>query len=167
MKKKILIVDDEEGVRESLKLILEEKYDLTLASDGNECLKSLKANPQIELVLMDIKMPRMNGLEVLRQIKSLNPQMNVVIVTGYRSVETAQEAIKMGAGDYIIKPSIDSSGAKNVFRIQIDEQKICMNGQLISIENIEKIIPVDFLVQEFVNQHDLLKNIYPHSLNTL
>jgi DNA-binding NtrC family response regulator len=103
-KKKILVCDDEEGVRESMKLILEDKYDLALATDGNECLNSLKSDPDIALVLMDIKMPRMNGLEVLKKIKVQNPQMNVIIVTGYRSVETAQEAIKVGAGDYVIKP---------------------------------------------------------------
>ncbi len=74
--------------------------------------------------------------------------------------------VKKHPGEYIVKPSIDSSRTKNVFKIHIDEQKICMNGQLISIENIEKIIPVDFLVQEFVDQHSLLKNIYSHSLNT-
>ena len=74
--------------------------------------------------------------------------------------------LKKYLGDYIVKPSIDSSGAKNVFKIQIDEQKIYTNGQLITIESIEEILPRDFLVQEFVDQHTVLKNIYPHSLNT-
>jgi len=104
MKSKILICDDELGVRESLKLILEEKYDLTEACDGAECLKVLKDNPQIAAVLIDIKMPRINGLEVLKQIKSANPKVKVIVVTGYRSVETAQEAINRGASDYVIKP---------------------------------------------------------------
>lgn len=101
---KILICDDELGVRESLKLILEEKYDISTVEDGNECLKQVLTDSQIEAVLIDIKMPRINGLEVLKQIKSANPKVKVIVVTGYRLVETAQEAIKCGASDYIIKP---------------------------------------------------------------
>ena len=104
MKPKVLIVDDEIGVRESLKLILGEKYDLTEACDGAECLKRLKENPQIDLVLIDIKMPKANGLDVLRQIKTVNPEMKIIVVTGYRSVDTAQEAINRGASDYVVKP---------------------------------------------------------------
>ena len=70
-------------------------------------------------------------------------------------------------GDYILKPSIDSSRAKNVTKLQCDSQKICIDGKCVTFENIEKIIPRDFLVQEFLDQHSILKNIYPHSLNTL
>lgn len=101
---KILICDDELGVRESLKLILEEKYDVAMVEDGNECLKQVLANAQIEAVLIDIKMPRINGLEVLKQIKTANPKVKVIVVTGYRCVETAEEAIRLGASDYVIKP---------------------------------------------------------------
>ena len=104
MSKKILIVDDEEGVRESLKLILGEQYDLILTEDGTQALDCLKNAPDIGLVLMDIKMPKMNGLEVLAEMKKEYPKLNVILITGYKSVETAAEAVKLGACGYIVKP---------------------------------------------------------------
>lgn len=103
MKFKIMICDDELGIRESLKLILEKDYELLEATNGRECLENLKENP-VDLILMDIKMPKDSGLEILKQIKSINPAIKVIMVTGYKSVETATDAIKAGASDYIVKP---------------------------------------------------------------
>lgn len=102
-KKKILICDDEEGIRESLKLILEDNYDLDFAVTGNEALVKVKSDSP-DIVILDIKMPKMNGLETLKEIKKISPNTKVIIASGYKSVETAQEAIKIGASDYIIKP---------------------------------------------------------------
>ena len=101
---KILICDDEEGIRESLKLILEDQFDLVLTDNGNECLNILKNTKDIGLVLMDIKMPQTSGLDILEKIKIGYPDINVIIVTGYKSVETATEAVRRGANGYIVKP---------------------------------------------------------------
>jgi CheY-like chemotaxis protein len=103
-KKRILICDDEEGIRESLKLILENDYDLVFSCSGKECLEKLEHYKDIKLVLLDIKMPKQNGLEVTREIKRVRPDIKIIIVTGYASPEIAQEAISVGADDYIPKP---------------------------------------------------------------
>jgi two-component system, NtrC family, response regulator AtoC len=104
MNRKILICDDEEGVRESLKLILGDVYDLIITENVDQCLECLKGGQNIGLVLLDIKMPRVNGLETLKVIKDTYPSVKVIMVTGYKSVETATEASKLGASSYIIKP---------------------------------------------------------------
>ena len=104
MSKKILICDDEEGIRESLKLILGDHYDLILTEDGNQCLEVLANSNDIGLVFMDIKMPQVNGLETLKAIQEKHPDIKVIIITGYKSVETATEAVKLGASGYIVKP---------------------------------------------------------------
>ncbi|MFH1868669.1 MAG: response regulator [Candidatus Omnitrophota bacterium] len=109
-KDKILICDDEEPVRKSLGLILSDRYDLIFAEGGNEALDILKTNLGIKMVLLDIKMPEKNGLAALKEIKSYNNEVAVIIVTGYQSIEAAAEAIKSGASNYIVKP-LDS---KNV-----------------------------------------------------
>ena len=101
--KKILVCDDEEGIRESLKLILEKDYEVIFAENGDIAIQKLKSAPA-DLVILDIKMPRRDGLDTLREIKKINPAQKVVIATGYRSVDTANEAVKLGATDYIIKP---------------------------------------------------------------
>ncbi len=101
--KKILICDDEEGIRESLKLILEKDYDLAFATNGNEAINTLKKNP-IDIVIMDIKMPRIDGIETIRKLKELQPNLKILIASGYKSAETAQEAVKAGASNYIVKP---------------------------------------------------------------
>lgn len=104
MSNKILVCDDEEGIRESLKLILADNHELILTDNGEQCIDALKNNSDIKLVLLDIKMPKVNGLDVLKNIKEIYPDMNVIIVTGYKSVETASEATQLGAAGYIVKP---------------------------------------------------------------
>ena len=114
MAKKILIVDDEEGIRESLKLILSDHYELLLTDSGEQALECLKNDKNIDTVLLDIKMPRVNGLEVLPKIKELHPDKRVIIVTGYKSVETASEAAKLGVDGYIVKPFKDQDILKAI-----------------------------------------------------
>ena len=104
MAKKILIVDDEEGIRESLKLILSDHYDIILSDGGEQALEVLENAKDIGVVLLDIKMRKVHGLDVLKEIKAKHPKIKVIMVTGYKSVETAVEAAKLGASGYIVKP---------------------------------------------------------------
>ena len=99
----ILICDDEENLRESFKLILEDFYDLRFAATGVEGLEMVQKSCP-DLMFLDIKMPKMHGMETLKKIKQARPELPVVIVSGYQSVEIAQEAAKNGAADYIPKP---------------------------------------------------------------
>ena len=110
-KKRILICDDEEGVRESLKLILEDDYALDFAENGAEAISKVKKNT-FDLVILDIKMPKISGLEVLKELKKVSPLAKVMIASGYKSVEAASEAVKYGAVDYIVKP-FDTSDVQN------------------------------------------------------
>ena len=100
---RILIADDEEGIRESLSLILGEEYDLAFARDGQETMAKVN-HDAFDLVLLDIKMPKLDGLEVLRQLKSNGRTTPVLILTAYQSIELAKEAIKLGAQNYLPKP---------------------------------------------------------------
>ena len=102
-KPRILIADDEEGIRESLSLILGEHYELTLAKDGEEALALLQKEP-FAAALLDIKMPKLDGLEVLRRLNGSQVKTPIMMLTAYQSVELAKEAIKLGACDYLPKP---------------------------------------------------------------
>ena len=101
---KILICDDEEGIRESLKLILSDHYELIITDSGEQCLDILKNDKSIGLLFLDIKMPKISGLEVLEKAKDIRADVPVIMVTGYKFVETASEASKVGAVGYIVKP---------------------------------------------------------------
>ena len=103
MKKQIMVCDDEEGIREALKLILEKDFDVIMAENGEDAVKKMKASP-VDLVILDVKMPRMDGLHTLKRLKKINPSCKVIIATGYRSVEIAQAAARCGAYDYVLKP---------------------------------------------------------------
>ena len=104
MNNKILICDDEENIRETIKLILGDTYELFLVGNGGQALYTLENNKDIKLALLDIKMPQVSGLDVLSEIKSKFPKVKIIMVTGYRSVETAAEASRLGASGYIVKP---------------------------------------------------------------
>ena len=100
---RILVADDEEGIRESLKLILSGQYEVTFAADGEETLSKL-TRERFSLALLDIKMPKLDGLEIMKRLKQQQIQTPVLILTAYQSVELAKEAIKLGARDYLPKP---------------------------------------------------------------
>ena len=102
-KPRVLIADDEEGVRESLNLILSDDCDLTFASNGEETLAHLKRQP-FSLVLLDIKMPKLDGMAVLRRLSPKLRKTPILMLTAYQSVELAKEAVKLGALDYLPKP---------------------------------------------------------------
>jgi len=101
---KILIVDDEKGIRNTLRDILEyEKYTVDEASDGVEGLDKIKSN-DYDVVFCDIKMPKMDGMELLEQALLVKEGLPIVVISGHGNTETAVEAVKKGAFDYIAKP---------------------------------------------------------------
>ncbi|MEK7196492.1 MAG: response regulator [Nitrospirota bacterium] len=101
---RILVIDDEDIVRISCQRALEpEGYDVTAVKSGAAGLRLLE-NEAFDLVLTDLKMPDMDGIEVLRRVREGWPAIEVIIITGYQTVETAVKAIKLGAFDYIEKP---------------------------------------------------------------
>jgi DNA-binding NtrC family response regulator len=99
----VLVVDDDPGVRESFRLILEDHYDVVDAPDGLGALEIVRASA-VDLVLLDIRLPGMDGIEVLERIKALDEGIEVILVTAVKTVRTAVAAMKLGAFDYLTKP---------------------------------------------------------------
>ncbi len=101
---KVLIVDDDRIVREEIEeTMVESGFDVKVVGDGDEALTMMRAQG-FDVVFTDMKMPGMSGIELLQEIKVIRPETYVVIITGYATIDTAIEAMKMGASDYIRKP---------------------------------------------------------------
>lgn len=103
MMKTILVVDDELSVREAFGVVLKDKYRVIVSEDGQRAL-TIARNAPPDLIILDIIMPKMDGIEVLRKLKEMNCRSKVVVVTSPRTIKTAVEAMKMGACGYITKP---------------------------------------------------------------
>ncbi|HUJ17284.1 MAG TPA: sigma-54 dependent transcriptional regulator [Nitrospirota bacterium] len=100
----ILVVDDEQSMRDFLAIMLKkEGYDVVSAETGADAIKAVQ-NEIFDLVISDVKMPGMDGIDVLRTVKELSPETVVIMITAYATAETAVEAMKLGAYDYITKP---------------------------------------------------------------
>lgn len=101
---KILVVDDDEVVRLSyLRLLANACWSVECAWNGNEALRAI-TRKAYDVVLLDLRMPGVDGMEVLKAIKDKWPETEVVIITGYPSIETAKEAVRLGAHEYLAKP---------------------------------------------------------------
>jgi DNA-binding NtrC family response regulator len=101
---RILAIDDEKNIRHLLRNELTlEGFDVTTAKSGEEGLRILK-DKHFDVVLLDIKLPQMNGIDVLRNLKQKSPNTEVIMITGYGDIQTAVESMKLGARDYITKP---------------------------------------------------------------
>ena len=101
---KILLAEDEKITRKSLTdILIAENYEVSSFGDGDEAFESLK-NSEYDVIITDLRLPGMTGIEILRNAKEINPKVIVIIITAYASVETAIEALKFGAYDYLLKP---------------------------------------------------------------
>jgi len=122
MKKKILIVDDERDTCEILvEMLVEEGYQTFFALTGQIALNKVKKEKP-DLVLLDIKMPQMDGIEALNRMKKIDKDIVVVMITAYGDLDTAKEAMRLGAHDYVTKP-FDLNFIKAVIREALAERK--------------------------------------------
>jgi DNA-binding NtrC family response regulator len=101
----ILVVDDEHGVRQSFQMVLKDQYDILLAETGQEALNVFIQN-SVDLVLLDIRLPDIDGVDLLVKLKEMDPNVEIIMVTAVKEIQTAVKAIKSGAYEYIIKPFI-------------------------------------------------------------
>jgi signal transduction histidine kinase len=99
----LLIVDDEAGPRESLRIVFKDRYNCVLASCAREGVECARQNT-VDVAILDIRMPDLSGVEVLRELKKIDPDIEVIMLTGYETVETARSALRLGAADYLNKP---------------------------------------------------------------
>ena len=160
---KILIVDDEVPIRRTLRDILEfEGYEVDEASDGLECIAKVQKE-KYDVIITDIKMPRMDGIEALERLQILSPETPVIMVSGHGTIDTAVEAVKKGAFDFISKPpdlnrmlitvrnALDRSELVNttqVLRKQVKSSKgvnmIGDSGPILAIKKmLEKVAPTE------------------------
>ena len=169
---KILVVDDEEIIRSFLMdVLLDEGYQTKAVPSGEQALQLLKKN-SFNLVITDIKMPTMDGIQVLRAVKSINPHQDVIVMTGYASTETAVESMKLGAADYITKPfnldQIKIVVAKTLERSRL--QKKAEEGeiykQLSRIDGLTELYNYAFFQQLLKTETERAKR-YGHELSLL
>lgn len=99
----ILVVDDEIGPRESLRAILKSEYQVLVATEGEQAIRTVEESA-VDVVLLDLRMPGVSGVRVMERIKTIDPDIEVILITGYASYETVLEALRLHAFDYIPKP---------------------------------------------------------------
>ena len=154
MKSRVLVVDDEESIREFLEIMLrKEGYEVTCAEDGQRALDIIKKK-SVDLVISDLQMPNMTGIELLRNVKDQYPDLLFMMITAFGTTETAVEAMKLGAYDYITKP------------FKIDEVRInianALRSQNLEVENrtLKKELSKEYSFQNLVGNSETMHRIY-------
>jgi len=151
MKGRILLVDDEDIVLRSCQRILGGTYDIDTAHNGLEALGKVNEN-RYDVLVLDIKMPKMDGIEVLRRVKEARPDIDVIMVTGLHEIGTAVKAMKLGALDYLSSAGLRVllSAAKEVRR---REGKIVLCAltefvkEIFEVSGFESLIPIEDSVE--------------------
>ncbi|MCJ8275973.1 MAG: sigma-54-dependent Fis family transcriptional regulator [Bdellovibrionales bacterium] len=154
MKPRILVVDDEESIREFLDIMLrKEGYDVTCAEDGQQAIDTLKKR-SFDLVISDLQMPNVTGIELLQHTKDNYPDLLFMMITAFGTTETAVEAMKMGAYDYVTKP------------FKLDEVRInianALRSQHLEFENrsLKKELNKEYSFQSLVGNSQPMHHIY-------
>jgi DNA-binding NtrC family response regulator len=144
---KIMIVDDDKLLQNSLKNVLSEKYDTLVAGKGEDAIALLRKNP-VDLVLLDVRLPGVDGIETLQQIKTLERDLLVIMMTAYEDIKTVITSMKMGAYDYLVKP------------LEIEELEIIVEKAL---DNLKLKKEVEELRQNYLKEFNV-GNIIGESL---
>ncbi|MBN1356839.1 sigma-54-dependent Fis family transcriptional regulator [bacterium] len=145
--KSILVVDDEQSMCDFLSILLEkEGYNVISATSGMEALKTLRQGTSVDLVISDIMMPEMNGMELLKHLKAFNPNILVIMITAYATTENAIQAMKQGAYDYVTKPfkvdEIKIIVQKAFESLKLKEENIFLKQEIRSKRQFENIIGI-------------------------
>jgi len=152
----ILIVDDEESVRDSLySWFIEDNYRVECAENAKKALSILESE-SFDIILADIKMPGMDGLEMLRRIKALKKDSIVIVITAFATVDTAVQALKDGAFDYVTKP-FDPDDLSHLIRnaakqISLTEENEVLREKLVSLENVDDLIGQSEAMQKVLKE---------------
>ena len=152
----ILIVDDEESVRDSLyNWFIEDGYRVECAENAKKALTLLESD-QFDIILADIKMPGMDGLEMLRRIKSIKPDSIVIVMTAFATVDTAVKALKDGAYDYVTKP-FDPDDLTHLIRnatkqISLEDENENLRKKVITLENVEDLIGTSEAMKDLLRE---------------
>ncbi len=155
---KVLIADDDEVIHHLLTTILEQKgYEVLSAANGNEAVK-IAQTEQLALVIADIRMPGLNGMEVLKNIKEIDQDTEVVIITGYASLDTAAEAVRHGAYDYITKPFGSIEKFANIAERAIEKRRLRVENKKKNFE-LEVLYDVSNAISYTLDYQELLKKI--------
>jgi len=101
----ILVVDDEHGIRESLRILLEDDYNVLLCAGGKEAV-DVFMETSVDLILLDIRLPDINGVDLLVKLKEINPTTEIIIITAVRELQTAIKAVRLGAYEYVVRPFV-------------------------------------------------------------
>ncbi|HPS65360.1 MAG TPA: response regulator, partial [Ignavibacteria bacterium] len=153
-KNKILVVDDEKIVRESLfNWFEDEGYDVDTAFDAEDALKKFDEG-KYDLMLLDMKMPGMSGLDLLLKIKEIDQACIVILITAFASVSTAIQALKQGAYDYITKP-VDPDELNHLVKNALNQKTLKDENLQLKEKINEMIIP-----ENLIGESDKMKNIF-------
>src|SRR6202047_3712421 len=128
----VLVIDDEMGPRESLRMLLKPDYNVHTADCVDAGIKLLQEK-QPDTVVMDIRMPGATGIEGLRKIREIDPHLSVIMLTGFGALETAQEALRLGASDYINKP-FDAGEMRKVVGRNVERTRVQRAGERAAAE---------------------------------
>ena len=155
---RILIVDDEAVIRRTFKSVLEmEPYEVDEAGDGYECLVKVKQK-KYDVIFMDIKMPRIDGMEVLEQLQTISPESSVVMISGHGNIETAVESVKKGAFDYLAKP-LDLNRIHITIRNALDRSSLVTEAKVlrrkVSQSKVQEIIGESEAIQKVKDKIEL------------
>lgn len=139
----ILVVDDDQGIRDTLRLILKKPYQVVTAHDGETALEIIDSRP-VDVVLLDIRLPGIDGIEVLRRIKENHESLEVIMITVVRDIEMAVKAIKLGAYDYITK-EFNYDAIENLIHRVLEKQALLRKISYLSSE-INQLTEEEFIV---------------------
>ncbi|MFM7838082.1 MAG: sigma-54-dependent transcriptional regulator, partial [Chitinophagaceae bacterium] len=151
----ILIIDDEKAIRKTLTEILSyEGFKIDEAGDGEEGLKRIREKTY-DVVLCDIKMPKLDGIEFLEKCREINPDVPVIMISGHGNIETAVEAVKKGAYDYISKPP-DLNRLLITIRNALDKTSLMTETKVLKrkMSKVEEMIGVSAAIQKIKSTID-------------